>query len=66
MAQVYDKLEELLNQILPKKALHEYGFTREDIDAFTEAVMTTQSRLMSNNFVPLDAERVRKIYTELY
>ena len=66
VAQVYDKLEELLNQLLPKKALHEYGVTREDIDTFTEAVMTTQGRLMGNNFVPLDAERVRKIYTELY
>lgn len=66
VAQVYDKLEELLNQLLPKKALHEYGVTREDIDVFTEAVMTTQGRLMGNNFVPLDAERVRKIYTELY
>ena len=64
--QVYDKLEELLNQLLPKKALREYGVTREDIDTFTKAVMTTQGRLMDNSFVPLDAERVRKIYTELY
>lgn len=63
---VYSALEDLLNQILPKKALHEYGVTQEDICAFTEAVMTTQTRLMNNNFVPLDAARVRKIYEELY
>ena len=66
VSEVYDKLEELLNQVLPKKALHEYGVTVQDLDTFTEAVMTTQGRLMGNNFVPLDAERVRKIYGELY
>ena len=63
---VYDKLEELLNQLLPKKALREYGVTPQDLDSFTEAVMTTQGRLMANNFVPLDARRVKKIYQELY
>ena len=66
VGEVYDKLEELLNQVLPKKALHEYGVTVQDLDTFTEAVMTTQGRLMGNNFVPLDAERVGKIYGELY
>ena len=63
---VYDKLEELLDQILPKKPLHEYGMTKEDIDEFAHSVITSQGRLMANNFVPLDEERVRKIYTELY
>jgi len=65
-ASVYNELEALLNQILPKKALHEYGVSGEDLSAFTEAVMNTQSRLMDNNFVPLDADRVLKIYSELY
>ena len=63
---VYDKLEELLNSILPKKPLHEYGVTRADIDIFTDSVMTTQGRLMANNFVPLGEAAVHKIYTELF
>ncbi|NMM98078.1 iron-containing alcohol dehydrogenase [Bifidobacterium olomucense] len=63
---VYDELEALINQLLPKKALHEYGVTRGDLPEFTERVMTTQERLMRNNFVPLDAARVRKIFEELY
>ena len=63
--EVYDKLEELLDQILPKKPLHEYGMTREDIDEFAHSVITSQGRLMANNFVPLDEDQVRKIYTEL-
>ena len=55
-----------MNQILPKKPLHAYGMTREDIDEFAHSVITSQGRLMANNFVPLDEERVRKIYRELY
>lgn len=65
-AVVYDELEKLINQLLPKKALHEYGVTREDLPEFTHRVMTTQHRLMKNNFVPLDEKRVLKIFEELY
>jgi 4-hydroxybutyrate dehydrogenase len=63
---VYDALEALLNQILPKKPLREYGVTEEDLNIFTKSVIETQGRLMSNNFVPLDAECVYKIYHTLY
>lgn len=64
--EVYEKIEELLNVILPKKALHEYGVTREDIDRFTETVMTKQGRLMANNYTELTEDTVRHIYEELY
>ena len=64
--EVYDRLEDLLNQILPKKPLHAYGVTEADLEEFTRSVMETQGRLMGNNFVPLDVARVLKIYTELY
>lgn len=63
---VYDKLEGLLNQILPKKRLREYGVTQADLPGFAHSVVTGQGRLMSNNFVPLDEKRVLKIYTELF
>ncbi|MBE6906979.1 MAG: 4-hydroxybutyrate dehydrogenase [Ruminococcaceae bacterium] len=66
MDSVYNELEKLMNQILPKKALHEYGVTPEDLISFTHNVMETQGRLMANNFVKLDKERVYKIYRELY
>lgn len=64
--EVYKNLEKLLNQILTKKPLHEYGVTQTDLRDFTDSVMTSQGRLMANNFVPLNAERVYKIYRELY
>lgn len=63
---VYEKLDELLGTILPKKALHEYGVKQEELAVFTKSVMEQQGRLMANNFVPLDADRVLKIYQELY
>lgn len=65
-AEVYDRLEELLNQILPKKSLKEYGVKEAELAEFTDSVMTAQGRLMANNFVPLDRDRVYKIYKELY
>ncbi|MCH4166207.1 MAG: 4-hydroxybutyrate dehydrogenase [Megasphaera sp.] len=63
---VYDSLENLLNVILPKKPLHEYGVTEKDLKEFTDSVVANQKRLTDNNFVPLDAARYYKIYKELY
>lgn len=63
---VYAELEKLLNVILPKKALHEYGVTEQDLAEFSTSVMENQGRLMANNFVPLDHDRIYKIYKELF
>lgn len=65
-ANVYTELENLLNVVLPKKALHEYGVTEEDLKEFTESVMLNQGRLMANNFVVLDADNVYSIYKALF
>lgn len=65
-ANVYDALEALLNQILPKKRLREYGATEADMQTFTDSVMETQGRLMGNNFVTLSAADVKDIYDSLY
>jgi 4-hydroxybutyrate dehydrogenase len=62
---VYDELEKLLNNILKKKSLSEYGATEELLVKWTESTMKTQGRLMANNFVELDAQRVHKIFKEL-
>ncbi|OXS25708.1 MAG: 4-hydroxybutyrate dehydrogenase [Acetobacterium sp. MES1] len=63
---VYQALETLLDHILPKKALRDYGVTQTDLEHFTEAVMTKQTRLMANNYVPLNEDQVRAIYQQLY
>ena len=63
---VFEELEKLLNVLIPKKTLHEYGVKEEELEIFTDSVMENQQRLMANNFVPLDRERVLKIYRELF
>ena len=63
---VYEKLEELLNNVLPKKALHEYGVTPEDVPAFAESVIKNQQRLLKNSFVPVSQELIQSIYQSLY
>jgi 4-hydroxybutyrate dehydrogenase len=63
---VYEELEKLLNVLLPKKRLREYGVTEAQLLEFTDSVMENQGRLMANNFVELDRDRVYKIYRELY
>ncbi len=63
---VYTALEDLLDTLLPKKALEAYGMTFEDIRAFTDSVRENQQRLMANNFVPLSDAQVYDIYHSLY
>lgn len=63
---VYDELEKVLNVILKKKPLREYGVKEEELPDFAESVIKNQQRLMRNSFVPLDTEKVLKIYRELY
>lgn len=64
--QVYGELEALLNKVLPKKALREYGTKREDLPEWTKSVMTNQQRLLKNSFIPMTEELVLKIYQDLY
>ena len=52
--EVYEEIEVLLNHLIPKKALHEYG------------VMTKQGRLMANNYVKLDRDTIYGIYKTLF
>lgn len=64
--EVYGQLERLLGAILERKPLRAYGMTREDIDLFTDTVMTSQGRLMANNYTTLSRETVHAIYESLY
>ena len=63
---VYDELESLLDKILPRKPLHLYHVTENDLLTFTNTVMTKQGRLMANNYVVLDTDTVLSIYSKLF
>mgnify|MGYP002091280215 CR=1 FL=1 len=49
---VYEELEKLLNVILPKKALHEYGVKEEELPEFAKSVIENQQRLRSTALCP--------------
>lgn len=63
---VFSSLGQLLGALMQKKALREYGVTEQDLNEFTDSVLANQGRLLANNFVPLDRERIYKIYQALF
>lgn len=65
-SEVYTKIEELLNVLIPKKQLREYGVKEDELKEFTQSVMTKQGRLMANNYTELNEQTVYEIYKSLY
>ena len=39
---------------------------KEDLELFTDNVLTNQGRLMGNAYIPLDRETIYNIYKSLY
>ena len=64
--EVFEEMEKLLFKILPKKSLQGYGAKKEDLELFTDNVLTKQGRLMGNAYIPLDRETIYNIYESLY
>ena len=46
--------------------MREYGLTEADLVTYTDSVLTNQTRLLANNFVPLTREDILDIYQSLY
>ncbi|MDO4545853.1 MAG: 4-hydroxybutyrate dehydrogenase [Bacillota bacterium] len=65
-ANVYDELEKVLNQLIAKKPLREYGMTEAQIDEFTKSTVDNQQRLLGNNYVFLTDDEIREIFANLY
>lgn len=63
---VFNMLEEVVNDLIPKNKLRYYGMKESDIDSFTDNVMLTQQRLLNNNYVAMTKEDIRNIYLKLY
>lgn len=60
------ELDELINKVIPRKKLREYGFVEGDIEAFADSVIEGQQRLLVNNYVPLSRDEIAAIYRALY
>ncbi|MCH4166149.1 MAG: 4-hydroxybutyrate dehydrogenase [Megasphaera sp.] len=63
---VYVELECLLDTILPKKALHEYGVTEAQLPEFAASVIENQQRLLKHSFIQMDYDKVLAVYKSLY
>jgi len=63
---VYDQLEKMLDKLLSRQPLRQYGMKQEEIEGFTDDVLEKQQRLLNNNYVPLSREDIRDIYQKLY
>ncbi len=63
---IYDFLEKLLEEILPRKPLREYGMKKEEVTLFTDSVLKMQQRLLINNYTPFSREDILSIYDSLY
>ncbi len=60
------ELESMLDQLIARKPLSEYGMTKEQIDTFTDSTLENQQRLLANNYVPLDRGELREIFAKLW
>lgn len=63
---VYEQLEEVLDKIISRKKLREYGMKEEEIRTFAESVETSQQRLLNQSYVKMTASQMAEIYRQLY
>ncbi len=63
---VFNKLNEFLDQLIATKPLKEYGMVEAQIDEFTDMTLANQQRLLANNYVELSRADIREIFANLY
>ena len=63
--EVYEEIEKLLDKVIARKKLREYGMTKQDIEPFADNVIAMQQRLLNQSYVKFDKATMMKIYGEL-
>ncbi|WP_058952906.1 4-hydroxybutyrate dehydrogenase [Clostridium tyrobutyricum] len=63
---VYEDLSKVLDKLLPRKPLREYGMKEEEIEIFTDDVIKGQQRLLVNNYEPFSRQEIIDTYRKLY
>lgn len=63
---VYQELENLLDQIIARKHLREYGMKEEEIESFAKSVEESQQRLLNQSYVKMTWEQMAEVYRKLY
>lgn len=64
--QAFTTLDELMQKILKRKPLKEYGISKMELAAFSRSVIEGQQRLLANNYVELTEEEIHAIYKACY
>lgn len=59
-------LDELLNKILPRKKLREYGVEEARLPYYMDKVFETQQRLLVANYVKMTKEEFLEIYRKAF
>lgn len=57
-----ETLYELMDAVLKKEPLKNFGVKESDLPVFAKDVIATQQRLLKNNYLPLSEEQVLEIY----
>lgn len=63
---IFDDLENLLERLIKKPPLRNYGMTEPEISEFSKTVLETQQRLLNNNYTALTFDDIYGIYRSLY
>ncbi|WP_087066266.1 iron-containing alcohol dehydrogenase [Intestinibacillus massiliensis] len=66
MADAFERLFELMDGVLVRKAMHNYGVTEQDIGAFVPSVLESQQRLLRNNYTELTEKDMLAIYRSAF
>lgn len=64
--EVFDALTLLLDRVITKKSLREYGVEHSELEQFADNIMSDQRRLTRNNYVPLEKEDYEILFEALY
>lgn len=65
-ADVLDKLDEVLNTILTKHKLHEYGMTKDMIRDWASSVVKEQQRLLKNSYMHMSEDAIAEVYASTF
>ena len=63
---VYTCLENVLNTLIVRKPLKEFGMKADECEIFADTTIASQQRLLINNYVPLTRDELANIYKALY
>jgi 4-hydroxybutyrate dehydrogenase len=62
----FEALDKLLNSLIKKKGLNEYGIDKASIEEYVDKVIETQQRLLKNSYVSLSRDDLIEIYETIY